>query len=223
MASELVVVGASWGGLHALGRLVAGLPHDFALPLIIVQHRSKDSESLLEELLQDLTPLPIRQVEDKEPILSGHVYVAPGDYHLQIDGAEFSLSTDMPVRYSRPSIDVTFVSAADHCGPCATGVVLTGANDDGAAGLRRIVDRGGRAIVQSPDEAEAPTMPRAALAAVPEAQVLKLDDIAPALVRRADELRQRGGVTGAGSRPAWRHLDRQSPGDGWAARPGERP
>lgn len=216
MAAELVVIGASWGGLHALGTIVAALPADFPLPVIIVQHRSRDSEALLEELLQDLTPLPIRQVDDKDPIVGGHLYVAPADYHLLVDGGHFALTTDAPVRFSRPSIDVTFASAADHCGACATGVVLTGANDDGAAGLKRIVDRGGRAIIQDPRDAEMPVMPTAALAAVPKADVLPLADIAPALVRRVAELR-RGGVAGLtpGAAPGWRALSEAKPGDGW--------
>ena len=216
MASELVVIGASWGGLHALGTIVAALPADFPLPVIIVQHRSRDAEALLEELLQDLTPLPIRQVDDKDPIIGGHVYVAPADYHLLVDGGHFSLTTDAPVRFSRPSIDVTFTSAADMCGSCATGVVLTGANDDGAAGLRRIFDRGGRAIVQDPRDAEMPVMPTAALTAVPDAQVLRLAGIAPALVARAEELRTRGAESqDRGARPGWRQLREAAPGDGW--------
>jgi two-component system, chemotaxis family, protein-glutamate methylesterase/glutaminase len=224
VASELVVIGASWGGLFALGRLVAGLPGDFPLPVIIVQHRSRDSEALLEELLQDLTPLPVRQVDDKEPILAGHVYVAPADYHLLVDGAHFSLTVDPPVRFSRPSIDVTFLSAADHCGPCATGVVLTGANDDGAAGLRRIVDRGGRAFVQDPREAEARTMPAAAIAAVPEAKVLTLDDMPKALVARAAELRTRDDVAHApGAAASWTPLTRATPGGGWLPVEARRP
>lgn len=224
MAAELVVVGASWGGLFALGRIVAGLPADYPLPVIIVQHRSRDSETLLEELLQDLTPLPVRQVEDKEPILGGHVYVAPADYHLLVDRDYFSLTTDHPVRYSRPSIDVTFASAADQCGPCATGVVLTGANDDGAAGLRRIVDRGGRAIIQNPDEAEARTMPAAARVRVPEAQVLPLDQIPVALVARARELRARGGEAPGTGRPAsWRPIDLARPGSGWSTQHSDDP
>ena len=187
MVSELVVVGASWGGLHALGTIVAALPADFPLPMIIVQHRSRDSEALLEELLQDLTPLPIRQVDDKDPILGGHVYVAPADYHLLIDGGHFALTTDAPVRFSRPSIDVTFTSAADHCGTCATGVVLTGANDDGAAGLRRIFERGGRAIVQDPRDAEVPSMPLSATRAVAVDYVVPLVDLAPLLTRLCHE------------------------------------
>src|SRR5206468_3826224 len=103
------------------------------------------------------------------------------DYHLLIEPGFFSLSMDEPVRYSRPSIDVTFVSAADTYGAQSVGVVLTGANGDGSRGLRRIVDRGGLAFVQSPETAESPTMPAAALAAVPNARALAIPEIAAAL------------------------------------------
>ena len=105
---------------------------------------------MLPALLQDRTSLGVCEVEDKAPIVAGNVYVAPADYHLLIERGYFSLSTDEPVRYSRPSIDVTFVSAADTYGDRTVGVVLTGANSDGAQGLKRIVDRGGLAFVQSP-------------------------------------------------------------------------
>jgi two-component system chemotaxis response regulator CheB len=177
-AYAIVVIGASWGGLSALTTLVAGLPVDFVLPIAIVQHRSRDAESLLGELLQDHTPLVVREADDKEPICAGHIYLAPADYHLLVDGEHFSLTTDPPVRYSRPSIDVTFVSAADSCGAGAVGVVLTGANEDGSEGLKRIVARGGYAVVQTPDTAEVATMPRAALRAVPRATVLTMPEIA---------------------------------------------
>src|SRR5205085_11799774 len=119
-------------------------------PMLIVQHRSKDAAGLLAELLQDVTPLPVLEVEDKEPLLDGHIYVAPPDYHVLIDDGHFALSTDPAVKFSRPSIDVSLVSAADTKGANAIGVVLTGANDDGARGLRRVVDRGGWGVVQSP-------------------------------------------------------------------------
>jgi two-component system chemotaxis response regulator CheB len=175
---SIVVVGASWGGLNALSVLVAGLPLGFDIPLVLIQHRSKESHSLLEELLQDHTPLTVLEVEDKQPIAPGHVYLAPADYHLLVEGSYFSLTVDEPVRFSRPSIDVTFASAADTCGAEVIGVVLTGANEDGAAGLRRIVDRGGRGVVQDPATAEVRTMPAAAIRAVPEADVLALDGIA---------------------------------------------
>ena len=180
---RIVVVGASWGGLSALGRLIAGLPADFACPLVVVQHRSRDAGNLLAELLQDSTPLHVCEVEDKDPIEPGHVYVAPPDYHLLVDGPHFSLTVDPHVRYSRPSIDVTFLSAADSYGARTIGVVLTGANDDGAKGLRRIADRGGFAIVQDPASAESPIMPRAALRVVSEAHVVPLDEIAATLAR----------------------------------------
>ena len=174
----IVVVGASLGGLSALSLLVSGLPADFALPIAVIQHRSKDAESLLGELLQDHTTLKVTEADDKEPIRPGHIYLAPADYHLMVEGDHFSLTTDPPVRYSRPSIDVTFVSAADSCGKGAVGVVLTGANEDGAEGLRRIVEHGGYAVVQTPDTAEIATMPRAALKAVPKATVLTMGEIA---------------------------------------------
>jgi two-component system chemotaxis response regulator CheB len=127
----------------------------------------------------------VSEVEDKEPMRAGHLYIAPPDYHLLIDEGHFALSTDPPVRFSRPSIDVTFASAAATCGAGVVGVVLTGANADGAEGLRRIVQRGGRAIVQDPAGAESAIMPTAATRAVPEAEVLPLERIGARLVELA--------------------------------------
>jgi two-component system chemotaxis response regulator CheB len=177
VAYEIVVVGTSWGGLAALRELLAGLPRDFALPLVIVQHRHRQSDHLLSTLLQDGTPLNVCEVEDKAPIVAGNVYVAPADYHLLVEPGFFSLTTDEPVRYSRPSIDVTFASAADTYGAQAVGVVLTGANNDGSQGLKRIFDRGGLAFVQEPATAESPQMPSAAARAVSAARVLTLGEI----------------------------------------------
>jgi two-component system, chemotaxis family, protein-glutamate methylesterase/glutaminase len=114
--------------------------------------------------------------------VAGYVYVAPSNYHLLIEPGFFSLTTDAPVRYSRPSIDVTFESAADQYGRGTVGVVLTGANEDGALGLKRIADRGGYAIVQDPETAEGAAMPRAALRIVPKARVVPLDRIANHLI-----------------------------------------
>jgi two-component system chemotaxis response regulator CheB len=178
---NIVVVGASWGGLSALSTLIAGLPESFTIPTVLVQHRSKDSDSLLGQLLQYHTHLVVTEVEDKEPVCPGHIYVAPADYHLLIDRGHFSLTTDPLVRYSRPSIDVTFISASDACGAGVIGVVLTGANEDGSDGLRRIAARGGRAIIQDPATAEVRTMPAAALVAVPTAEVLPVEAIGPRL------------------------------------------
>ncbi|HEX2080392.1 MAG TPA: chemotaxis protein CheB [Longimicrobium sp.] len=172
---RLVVVGASAGGLHALRTIVAALPADFELPVVIVQHRAKESE-LLCELLQECSGLPVAEVNDKQEIVPG-VWVGPPDYHLLLDDGFFSLTTDEPVRYSRPSIDVTFESAADVYGMDVIGVVLTGANADGSRGLRRIADAGGHAVVQDPETAEVRVMPRSALKAVPDACVLPLEEI----------------------------------------------
>jgi two-component system, chemotaxis family, protein-glutamate methylesterase/glutaminase len=175
---EMVVVGASWGGLAAVRTLAGGLPRGLGLAVVVVQHRHKDSDRLLASLLQDRTALTVCEVEDKQPILPGHLFVAPADYHLLVERGHFSLSTDAPVRFSRPSIDVAFTSAAEAYGPRTVGVVLTGANADGANGLAKIAEHGGLAIVQEPATAESSTMPRAALDAVPSARVLPIPAIA---------------------------------------------
>jgi two-component system chemotaxis response regulator CheB len=179
----MVVVGASAGGLQAVSVVIRALPVDFPLPVVLVQHRSRDSTDVLAEILQDAAAVPVCEVDDKAPVVPGHVFVAPADYHLLIEGEFFALSTEAPHRYSRPSIDVTFESAAHAYDRGTIGVVLTGANADGAVGLRAIVHRGGQAIVQDPATAESATMPRAAIAAVPTALVLPLHEIGAALVR----------------------------------------
>jgi len=175
---DLVVVGTSWGGLAALRTLVSGLPDSFQMAMTLVQHRHKDSDHLLRTLLQERSSLEVCEVEDKMPLEHGHIYVAPPDYHTLVERGYFSLSTDAPVRFSRPSIDVTFGSAADSYGHRTVGIVLTGANADGADGLRRISDRGGLAIVQEPGTAESRMMPTAAQQAVPRARIMTLDGIA---------------------------------------------
>ncbi|HST59703.1 MAG TPA: chemotaxis protein CheB [Longimicrobium sp.] len=178
---RVIVVGASAGGLHALRTLVSGLPADFEIPVVVVQHRAKESE-LLCELLQECTGVPVQEVVDKMDFGPG-VFVGPPDYHLLVDDGYFSLTTDEPVRYSRPSIDVMFESAVDTFGMDVVGVVLTGANADGARGLRRVADAGGHAVVQDPETAEVRVMPRSAAKAVPEACVLPLEAIAGHLAR----------------------------------------
>ena len=183
MEHAIVVLGTSWGGLNAVRVILGGLPTGIGLPIVIVQHRHRDSDGLLAELLQDVTAMPVAEVEDKDRVEPGRVFIAPPNYHLLIDDGHFALSTEEAVRFSRPSIDVTFTSAADEYGAGTIGVVLTGANDDGARGLRRIVDRGGLAIVEEPATAEIATMPAAALRAVPTAAVLPVSAIAPHLCR----------------------------------------
>jgi two-component system, chemotaxis family, protein-glutamate methylesterase/glutaminase len=184
MAFELVVIGTSAGGLEAVCVLLGALPTDFPLPIIVVQHRSRDSRALC-EVLQDCTTLPLHDVVDKEPLDGGHVYVAPADYHVMVENGYLTLNVDEPVVYSRPSIDVAFESAADAYGAGVIGVVLTGANRDGSAGLRRIANAGGHAIVQSPESAQVSVMPLAAAVAVPEAEILVLEDLAGRLAELA--------------------------------------
>jgi len=181
VAYSILVVGTSWGGLNALRELVGALPENFGIPAVLVQHRHRQSDHLLSTFLQERTRLEVVEVEDKMPIQSGMLFVAPADYHLLIDRGFFTLSTDPPVRYSRPSIDVTFYSAADAYAATTVGVVLTGANSDGSRGLRRIFDRGGLALVQDPVTAESPTMPSAAIRCVPGARVQTIAQIAATL------------------------------------------
>lgn len=176
---ELVVVGTSAGGLAALETIVANLPPDYAIPILVIQHRSVDSD-LLCDVLQNCTRLKVQEVLDKESIGPGTLYLAPPDYHVLVEQGELALSADEPVHFARPSIDVTFASAADVYADRLVGVVLTGANEDGAAGLRRIRERGGLALVQDPATAEVSRMPAAA-ALVPGARVMSLEQIAAEL------------------------------------------
>ena len=179
---DLVVVGASWGGLQALRWLLEGLPDDFPTPLIFAQHRSTHSSDVMVRILQDHSTLAISEASDKDAIEPGHVYIAPPDYHLLVEPGSLALSTDELVHHSRPSIDVAFESAADAYADRLVGVILTGANTDGSAGLKRIRDAGGVTVVQDPATAARPEMPSAAMAAVKGARVLPLRKIAPFLV-----------------------------------------
>jgi two-component system chemotaxis response regulator CheB len=182
MPYSVVAVGTSWGGLSALQKLLGALPTDFGIPVVVVQHRSKDSERLLVQLLQDATTLRVCEIEDKDPLVAGTIHVAPANYHVLIESGYASLTIEEPVRFSRPSIDVMFSSAADTYRSATIGVVLTGANEDGAQGLAHIVKLGGLALVQDPKTAEIPIMPAAAIRAVPTGEVLPLETLAPRLI-----------------------------------------
>lgn len=176
---EAVVIGASAGALEALSEILPALPADFGLPLMIVVHMPPDRRSVLAELFQTKCRIKVREAEDKEPIDPGTAYFAPPDYHLLIEKDKcLSLSSDEPVLYSRPSIDVLFESAADAYGPTLIAIVLSGANQDGAAGLKAVADAGGTAIVQSSQGAFATAMPEAAKAICPGAEVLSPREIA---------------------------------------------
>jgi two-component system chemotaxis response regulator CheB len=179
---KLVVIGTSLGGLSALKVLLSGLPANFPVAIAVVQHRHKDSEDMMSSFLQPYITLPIREVVDKDDLLPGTVYVAPADYHLLVDPGYFTLSTDAPVSYARPSIDVLFESAADVYGEFVIGIVLTGANQDGAKGLAAIKAQGGSTIVQEPATAESPSMPTAAIATAVVDWILPLPKIAPHLI-----------------------------------------
>jgi two-component system chemotaxis response regulator CheB len=174
----IVVVGTSWGGLAALRMLIEALPPEYDIPTAIVQHRHRDSDAMLARFMQDHTQLRVCEVEDKQPIETGRLFIAPANYHTLVEDGHFSLSTEAPVRHSRPSIDLTMISAAVAYGHRAVGVVLTGANADGANGLRRIASSGGMAVIQDPASAEVKAMPIAALQAVPTARVFPLERIA---------------------------------------------
>ena len=178
MTVGLVIVGSSLGGFDALKTLLGGLPADLPAPVVVVQHQGTSSGEL-SGLLQRYAALPICEAEDKEGISPGRVYLAPAGYHLLVEPGSFALSTDAPVLYARPSIDVAFETAADAYGAEVVGVVLTGAGRDGATGLAHVKRRGGRAIVQDPDTAHRRDMPAAALESVNVDWVLPLADIAP--------------------------------------------
>jgi two-component system chemotaxis response regulator CheB len=177
--AEAVVIGASAGALEALSLILPGLPADYGLPVMIVVHLPPDKKSVLAELFQAKCGIEVHEAEDKEPISGGTVYFAPPDYHLLVEADKsLSLSNDEPVFYSRPSLDVLFESAADAYGPNLIAIVLTGANQDGAKGLKAVADAGGTTIVQNPQGAYASAMPEAAIAECPEAQILSLKEIA---------------------------------------------
>jgi two-component system chemotaxis response regulator CheB len=179
MTLEAVVIGASAGAFEALSVVLPTLPADFRPPIMIVVHVPPYKPSGLVELFRAKCRLAVHEAEDKEPIQPGNIYFAPPDYHLLVEKDKgLSLSTDEPVLFSRPAIDVLFESAADAYGPALLGILLTGANQDGASGMKAIVASGGTAIVQAPDNAFAPAMPEAAIAACPGALVLPLEDIA---------------------------------------------
>ncbi|HEX3397361.1 MAG TPA: chemotaxis protein CheB [Steroidobacteraceae bacterium] len=179
---DAVVIGASAGGIEALTELLPALPPGLCLPVFIVLHLPRDPPSVLVEIFTPKCAVPVREAEDKEAVVPGTVYFAPNNYHLLVDnGPQLSLSADDPVHHSRPSIDVLFESAAEIYHERLLGIILSGANEDGACGLAAIHDAGGVTIVQSPQSARAPHMALSALRLRPADGVLPLDEIAAML------------------------------------------
>jgi two-component system chemotaxis response regulator CheB len=189
---DLVVVGGSWGGMRALQAVLEGLGDDCPAAVVVALHRGTEESSRLPRLLERYTPLPVREAEDKDDLVPGTVYLAPPDYHTLVEAeGTLGLSTEERVRFARPSIDVLFRSAAEAYRERCVGVVLTGANEDGADGLRRVKDLGGVAIVQDPGSAERREMPDAAIEAVDADVVLPLEEIGLFLRRLLLETRAR--------------------------------
>ncbi|RYD42242.1 MAG: chemotaxis protein CheB [Verrucomicrobiaceae bacterium] len=181
-----VVIGASVGAIDALSVILPALPEDYPLPVLVVVHVAQDSRSMLADLFASRCRIPVKEAEDKEPVAGGTIYFAPAGYHLLVEpDFTLSLSSDEPVLYSRPAIDVLFESAADAYGDCLTGVILTGANSDGARGLSAICLSGGTAYVQHPHTATGAAMPQAALASCPLVLPMTLEEIASTLTRQS--------------------------------------
>ncbi|MEI7491352.1 MAG: chemotaxis protein CheB [Bacteroidota bacterium] len=177
-----VVVGSSAGGLNALKTLLRNLNRDFKFPVIIVQHISPDSENYLIHILNDLKRLKVKEADEKEQPQPGYAYVAPPNYHLLVEPDQtFTLTVDERVNYARPSIDVLFETAAEAYREHLIGIILTGANNDGSHGLKRIKEMGGLAIVQDPDTAEVDSMPKAAIQACTVDYILPLEEISALL------------------------------------------
>lgn len=181
---EAVVIGCSVGGLNALHALLRNLPNELGIAIIICAHVAADAPGLLPHILNAWCHLPVTEAMEREPVLPGHVYVAPPNYHLLIEmDRYFSLSVDERVCYVRPAIDVLFTSAADVYGDRLLGVLLTGANSDGTQGMKAIKAAGGTTLVQDPKTAEIDTMPKAAIAMGVVDQVLPLSKITNILLK----------------------------------------
>ena len=180
MKYEAIVIGVSSGGMMTLKTILRHLPSDFALSIIIVQHQHPHSDAFIAEFLDARCSLTVKQADEKELIMPGKIYIAPPNYHLLVEEDKtFSLSIDKRVHFARPSIDVLFETAADVFNEKLVGIILTGANDDGSHGLRKIKDSGGLTIVQDPDTAEVDTMPKAAIVSTKVDYILPLKKIGP--------------------------------------------
>ncbi len=181
---QIIVIGGSAGAMTVLVELLPNFPADFPVPIVIAVHLHPRQDDAHIERLASQCALRVKEADEKEPIVAGAIYLAPPNYHLLIESDRtFSLSIDERVNYARPSIDVLFETAAQVYGPQTVGIVLTGANNDGANGLRLIKERGGLAIVQDPRTAESTFMPQAALEATTVDHTLSVPEISKLLLR----------------------------------------
>lgn len=175
---RLLAIGGSAGAITALGLLLPAFHKGYPLPVVIAIHLHPQQDRYYLDHFSERCSLVVKEAEEKERIQPGYIYFAPPNYHLLIEDNEtFSLSIDAKVNYSRPSIDVLFESAADAYGPEVIALSLTGANNDGAAGMRRIKEKGGTALVQDPQTAESPFMPKSVIEATPVDFILPLPEI----------------------------------------------
>ncbi len=175
---EAVVIGASAGGVNALMQVLPALPRGYRLPIVVVLHVRSGRQNQLVDVFQQRVQLPVREAGDKEDVIPGTLYFAPAGYHLLLENERsFSLSCDAPLHFARPAIDITMESAADVYGAGLAGILLTGANDDGAQGMAAIGRAGGLTVVQDPEEANVGVMPLEAIRVRPPDLVLPLEQI----------------------------------------------
>jgi two-component system chemotaxis response regulator CheB len=179
---QLVIIGGSAGSLDVLLSVVAQLRPDLPVPVLVVVHRKQDNDNLMESLLSNKSTLPVKEAEDKEPLLPGNIYIAPADYHLLIEkNNSIALDASEKINFSRPSIDVSFQSAAEVCGDKLICILLSGANADGTEGLTVAKQAGALLIVQDPLSAEVSFMPLQALKTLSVDHIIRGDEIATLL------------------------------------------
>lgn len=181
---SLIVIGASAGGIKAITYIISALPKTYSFPIIIVLHRLKNVSSKLEDVLQHNCRVTIKEADEKEKLLPKTVYITPANYHLLIEkDRTLSLDYSELVNWSRPSIDITFESASEVYKNKLMGILLTGANNDGAIGLKAIKESGGHTIVQDPKTAEASSMPNAALKLGAASEIMTVPEITEYLLK----------------------------------------
>lgn len=177
-SSKLIVMGGSWGGIQASLSVLKNLPADYSIPIVLILHRLRNYEGSLQELFEKKLTLKAVEIEEKEKLKPGHVYLAPANYHVLLEKDQtFSLDDSELENYSRPSIDVTFTSAADVFAENTVGILLSGASRDGSSGLKYIFEKQGLVIAQDPAEAEVATMPLAAINSIPGCSIMNVEQI----------------------------------------------